>query len=288
MARRSILDTVFTTRYAALSVALPLALGGDRTGVHQARVASRRLREVLPVLDVGKPRVLRVASREVRRVTRALGAVRELDVSQAVAEELLAAQPLHGVAAASLRRTLATHRAAAMQAAKTRLDDVRVRALWARLDALDAQRGHATRPAMANAAARVARRAARARRLVESLGVLYEAEQLHAVRIAVKRWRYAIEVLTELRRTPPPSTLAGLRHLQDTLGRAHDLHVLGGHVRAVEAAVVTRSRPAARDLGRLVETIEAACRHEHGLFLGRREVLFQHAAPRRARAGSAA
>lgn len=280
MARRSILDTVVTTRSATLAAALPLALAGERAGVHQARVASRRLREVLPVLDAG-PRVLRAATRAVRRVTRALGPVRELDVSQALADELLSAQPLHPVAAASLRRALAAARAEAMRAARTRLSERRVAKLATRLDAVEEVRASAARPAIASAAARVSRRAARARRLTEALGVLYEPEQLHAVRIALKRWRYALEVLTELRRAKSPATLVGLRRLQDLLGRAHDLHVLGEHVRAVEASVVTRSRPAARDLARFAETIDAACRREHAAFLSHRDALLAATAPAR-------
>jgi CHAD domain-containing protein len=50
--------------------------------VHQARVASRRLREALPVLraSVHQSRLGRVR-RQVRRMTRALGPVRELDVA---------------------------------------------------------------------------------------------------------------------------------------------------------------------------------------------------------------
>lgn len=288
MARRSTLDTVFSARCAALSSALPLALSGDRTGVHQARVASRRLREVLPVLEIGRPRLARDANRAVRQVTRALGAVREFDVSHDVAEALLAAHPVRAGAASSLRRALVAHRAEAMQTARARLSEARLARLWERLAAVDEARGHATRPAVASAAARVARRAGQARRLIAALGVLYEPDHLHAIRIALKRWRYALEVFTELRRARPPAMLGELRRMQDALGKAHDLHVLGVLIRAVEAAVVTKSRPAARDLGRLVDAIDAACRHEHGLFLSRREALLAAARRRPVRARTAA
>src|SRR5262245_20241520 len=79
MARRPTIDRLLAPRTAALAAAVTPALAGDTGGVHQARVASRRLREVIPV--VGGPLALVArAKREVRGVTRALGPVRELDV----------------------------------------------------------------------------------------------------------------------------------------------------------------------------------------------------------------
>ena len=57
--------------------------------MHQARVASRRLREAVPVLaeDVKTSKAGK-AQRKIRRLTRALGAVRELDVTLTVLDEL--------------------------------------------------------------------------------------------------------------------------------------------------------------------------------------------------------
>ncbi len=60
--------------------------GGVRA-VHQARVASRRLRELLPVLQLD-PDVLRKLSRRLRKITGRLGTVRELDVLAGVLDEL--------------------------------------------------------------------------------------------------------------------------------------------------------------------------------------------------------
>lgn len=273
MARRSALDTVLAARHTALTSTLPAALAGEPTAVHQARVASRRLREVLPILAVDDARTRRKARKAVRHVTRALGAIREIDVCLGLLDELTADVPLHASADASLRRALAAERATALAEARDVLSDSRQARLWKRLDAVERRRSHATAAAIATAAVRVARRATLARHLSHGTGVLYEPHQLHQVRIAVKRWRYALEVFTELRHVKPPALLADLRRVQDVLGRAHDLHVLGERIRGVEAGVVSRSRPAARALGRLVEAIEAACRREHGLFLGYRDAL---------------
>ena len=57
--------------------------------MHQARVASRRLREALPVLGGRADEdALGRAEKRVRRITRALGPVRELDVTLLLLAEL--------------------------------------------------------------------------------------------------------------------------------------------------------------------------------------------------------
>src|SRR6478752_2437423 len=82
-------------RADALKHHLPKAIEGDGIGVHHARIASRRLRELVPVLaeDV-KGNKARKAEKKIRRLTRALGAVRELDVTLTVLDELAARDTL--------------------------------------------------------------------------------------------------------------------------------------------------------------------------------------------------
>ena len=59
----------------------PAAVAGDDLAVHQARVTSRRLREAVPVLATGLTgSKAGKARKKIRRLTRALGSVRELDV----------------------------------------------------------------------------------------------------------------------------------------------------------------------------------------------------------------
>ena len=66
-----------------------MATNGDDTGVHQARVASRRLREAVPVLTPGvKGTKAKKARGKIRRLTQALGTVRELDVTLQLLDEL--------------------------------------------------------------------------------------------------------------------------------------------------------------------------------------------------------
>src|SRR6266550_3674516 len=60
---------------------------GDVRALHRTRVASRRLREVLPILQVDADTTRKLV-RRLRRVTDRLGSVRELDVFLLVLEEL--------------------------------------------------------------------------------------------------------------------------------------------------------------------------------------------------------
>src|SRR5262245_39176386 len=79
-------ELLIRQRLVALTRALPGARQGDPTNLHRARVATRRLREALPLLASGGRR--RKLERSMRRLTRALGPVRELDVALDMLERL--------------------------------------------------------------------------------------------------------------------------------------------------------------------------------------------------------
>lgn len=272
MSRRSAPDRLIAPRRAALAAALPAALAGDVTGVHQARVASRRLREVVPVVAADDA-LDRAARRAIRAVTRALGPVRELDVSRQWYATIAATTPLGPGAHATLDRGLVSARAAAMRTAVRVLTPARLQTLMTAIDAIAAAAGPSRPEIVAVVGGRIARRAAGLEAGLAALGTLYSAERLHAVRIAVKQLRYALEVAGELRTRATAADRRALRSAQDLLGQAHDLHVLGALVRQAGARVVGRSRTAARDLRRLSRDIDARCRALHGTFLGQRRQL---------------
>ncbi|MEZ5294155.1 MAG: CHAD domain-containing protein [Vicinamibacterales bacterium] len=266
MARRSPID-LLEPRRAALAAALPPALDGDRGGVHQARVASRRLRELVPVWPGLDDRDARRAQKRLRRVTRTLGRVRELDVSAGLYEQLIQDARPHPLAQAAVVRALTAARAAALRAARRAWTARSVARLWEAVAALDAAPG-AIEDVGAAAAARMATRQHQAREAIAHVGVLYEPERLHAVRIAAKRWRYALEIANDVSPSRPAAALlARLKALQERLGRAHDLHVLAEHLHDVENRLVSRSRPAARDVRQLIRRIDAECRQLHAAFL---------------------
>src|SRR5215510_7295078 len=65
---------------------------GDVRALHRTRVASRRLRELVPVLQL-PPETAKKLSRRLRKMTKRLGAVRELDVMLEAIDALHASKP---------------------------------------------------------------------------------------------------------------------------------------------------------------------------------------------------
>src|SRR5206468_680497 len=82
---------------------------GDIRMLHAARVASRRLRELVPVLQVDAA-TSRKLSRRLRRMTRRLGTVRELDVLLLLIDELHEARREHSGPLSRLAVTVARTR----------------------------------------------------------------------------------------------------------------------------------------------------------------------------------
>jgi CHAD domain-containing protein len=275
MARRSRLDLLLAPRRAALLDALPTALEGDVSAVHRARVASRRLREVLaPMRGLLGDGAAERARLEVRRVTRALGPVRELDVAIALFDELAARHALDPSARVAVVRAMTRDRDRAQRRMRAALTPRRRERLAATLgDLQDASGPDTATRLLAAVNARVVRRGRRVRQALERAGALYVPERLHQVRIAVKQLRYALEVAGDLRRGRPSARVTQLRRIQDLLGRAHDLHVLAERVRQVQSAVVRMSRTTAAGLGALADVLDDDCRTVHAAFMSRRQGL---------------
>ncbi|MEO6221635.1 MAG: CHAD domain-containing protein [Vicinamibacterales bacterium] len=217
--------------------ALSRARRGDVTGVHQARVASRRIREILPLVETwelagdDEPQRRRRRGKDVRRVAAALGAVRELDVTLGL---LSAAAVRHGWQAAVVADIVG-----GVEADRTsRLADL--------IDALDrvgprtflrdlrkAAMGKAP-PGSALEHAMNARRQSRASGLADNLralGILYVPDRLHAVRLSAKKLRYSLETQRTVRRAAVARDLRTLATMQEQLGRLHDLQILQDRLR---------------------------------------------------------
>src|SRR5262245_8381568 len=98
-------------RARALKIHLPGAVAGQDRGIHQSRVASRRLREAVPVLTAGvKGTKADKALRKIRRLTKALGTVRELDVTLHILDDLARRDMLPRTALEEVRRHVITER----------------------------------------------------------------------------------------------------------------------------------------------------------------------------------
>jgi CHAD domain-containing protein len=210
---------------------LPAIRHGESEAIHQGRVATRRISEVLPLLSLSHPDEAHRLRRLVRTVRRRLGRVRELDVIRDQLESLDERVPLALSAIAYARAALRAQQ------------DHRRRRLIKALERMKVERLHVISPrdgrllarlrpyATAKAAHGVLRKRigeqadAVAAALDQSAG-LYLPNRLHAVRIAVKKLRYSVEVAEITGLWRPPRLLRDLRRIQARLGSVHDQQVL--------------------------------------------------------------
>ena len=118
-------------RIAALTRMLPGAREGDVTSIHQARVATRRLREALPLVARGRSAVK--LARAVRRLTRAMGPVRELDVALLTLDELAAGGDVPRGGIVALQQAIALERARLKANMDRCVDQIRLQKLSAKL-----------------------------------------------------------------------------------------------------------------------------------------------------------
>lgn len=264
-------------RAQALHRYLPAAIAGDDTGVHQSRVASRRLREALPVL-AGDLKHAGKASRKIRRLTRALGSVRELDVSLQLLDELSASDQLSRPALQDVRLHVVEERDRRRESMLAQLADVNAEKLERRLksvtEALDLDNSQAWRQALGT---RLVNRAKRLVTAIDTAGQLYAAERLHQVRLACKKLRYGLELAADSGVKAAAPIVRSLKRTQELLGRLNDLQVLQTHVAAVQAAPAGRAVPH-QGLAAIAGSIEEECRRLHGRYIGQSEALRELAA----------
>lgn len=198
---------------------------GPRLGseqVHDARVACRRLRAVLPLFGKGKR--VRRADRVIRELQDVLGDVRDLHVQLdgfgAMSDE---ASPLERTALRRVRQQLSDRlprKADALRGALPRWERRGVEALGA-LEALEPRGklgGHRMRE-----------------RLIEELEELEarlihaqvdpSASPMHELRKATKKYRYALELLAPAMPDEVKEILGNLVPLQESLGALHDVDV---------------------------------------------------------------
>ncbi len=283
---------------------------GDAQALHRTRIASRRLREVLPILQLDAE-VTRKLSRRLRKVTRRLGTIRELDVSLLLIDGLRQsgrhserslsrlAAAASGERAEQRERLLAKLPTAELHRIADKLDRI-ARRLKANEHSSSARGRSGTRSWRWAVEARLTRRASGLATAIHDAGAVYLPERLHAVRIALKKLRYAVEVSTEIALAPAArASIASLRaaqreragvgpreprkktnpdlrtlkHGQDVLGRLHDVQLLIDRVRQTQAPPTPLDIAARREFAALVTSLENDCRRLHARYMRARSAL---------------
>jgi CHAD domain-containing protein len=257
-----------------LRLLFPRLRDGGVEDVHRARVATRRLRETLPLIAAAHP--VDDAAKTLKDVARALGAVRELDVMR---ETLIAAEewvPAGAAAAAAARRSLVErHEDAQRQLIKTIERTRAQRALRKSLPAPSAfvrvlhLIGSSRRWQQA-LRKRIHTRADNMAAALQHASGVYFPNRLHRLRIAVKKLRYSVEAADTLGLWRPRHLVRDLKRIQARLGEIHDWQVL---LDRMDDLVADETLSAARRA--LTDGVRALVRSRYSEFLERRDRLEQ-------------
>lgn len=209
------------------------ACDGDVESVHRARIATRRLREVLPLIDV---REMDHVTATVRAAGRHLGRVRELDVMSSLLNSMGDHVPIEAATEwHALRQDVRRRLSKSRRKMVKDLEQLDLRALRdllappfaARLTRWVPRPAHVLAPKWVDSLwTRIADRSSDADTAAQRAPAVYFPNRTHNVRIAVKKLRYAVEIADETGVWRPRRVLKDLRRIQGILGDLHDVQVL--------------------------------------------------------------
>ena len=263
----------------------PVCRADHVEAVHQARVASRRLRAALEMFGECFP--IESTDRwkkEIKRVTRRLGPARDRDVNILFLAEHLAnlTDPAHTRGIAAMLGRLERDRARSQPKAVKAVEQLwRSGVLDEMLDAAQAicDRGKAKSVAVRSPVAVKRAEEFLAGRLdavhahADGLADPTNVDEHHAMRIAAKKLRYTMEMVSPVFGSALDSPLLAAKELQTLLGEVHDCDVWDEHVDEFEQKLRRRTlkyfgtdKPFA--------PLEAGLEHLRSLFRERRKDLF--------------
>jgi CHAD domain-containing protein len=241
---------------------IPGVRDGSPDAIHDARVAIRRIRALLPILKLRHDRLdVSDATSALRAVGRPLGRARDLDVAIEICEVVERDAPHIATAAADLKRQLRAEAALVHRRLIKKLDQVPLEDLEDLLDRIPRPGAIGllgARRRDARAIAAFARQQSKvARGAIHRASGVYFPRRSHSARVEIRKLRYLLEL------TPPgPSTshqIKQLKRTQDVLGGLHDREVL----RARIADHAPSSSVGRRELATLSGHLEAEA---HALF----------------------
>ena len=284
-------DRLWRKRLDELTAVWPDFVSGRGKALHKTRVASRRIREALPIVGAGASAAkVKKLSRKMRTLTRSLGPIRELDVELHLLENTSGIPGVPDRVIEIVRREVASRRQALRDELTGDGPVTDLKKLLKKLERVAERRpkgqthkakrklkaGQDTRNAEVEfgaqwrgvLAARLVRRARSLAGALEDAGALYVPERLHVVRISIKKLRYALEIAGDVGVKSAAALVKVLKRHQERLGHMHDLQVLLKHVRETEASPGVGSR--VNDLASYAESLDRQCRRLHAGFVERR------------------
>lgn len=236
----------------------------DDADIHDLRVASRRVRSAIQLLEpFAGPKTVRRLRRPLRRLTRELGCLRNLDEARAYL------RGLHDPALQPLIDKLERQRRKEVRLVRDLLEALPCKRLERQLTEASV---HLTAHQTTSGHAIVALLAERSLLLYRPIHELLQldglgrlAEERHALRIAIKKWRYFNELLAALLKSDRQRLLERLKRYQTLLGDLNDRELLltllrntatlpVEHRAAAEAVVLEEHRRLVRRFGTLLRT----------------------------------
>lgn len=281
-------DRLWRKRLNELSAVWPDFVSGHTAGLHKTRVASRRIREALPIVGAtASPAKVKKLSRKMRALTRSLGPIRELDVELGILDDKSKTAGAPERAIEMVRREVASRRQALRDELAGNAPVGDLKKLIRKLERVGTagqiaeSKGKKGRKQKENRkleaqwrgvlATRLMRRAKALGAAIEDAGPLYAPERLHEVRISTKKLRYALEIARDAGVPTAAGLVRSLKRHQERLGHLHDLQMLLKHVRETEASPGAGSRVS--DLSAYAESLDRACRRLHAGFVEHRTEL---------------
>ncbi len=228
----------------------------DPEYLHQLRVASRRARAAVrffrPWLD---ERAVREVSAGLKEVGQVLGRVRDIDVLVGPLRKDLDRAGVPSAIAERILHAFELRRRAGLEASIRLLESPRFTGVVEGVERLQALPGRAGEPAAERAPALLAKAARKFRKWRgRKVGSLTE-DDLHRIRIAIKRLRYLGEFFSPFGTRDFPKAVRALVPYQDCLGEAQDARVAVDYLRGLAEYRSAEGRPEVAELFALGELI---------------------------------
>ena len=255
---QQVIKFAIASSVARLLLQLPAArIGTDPEGVHQARVAARRLRSDLktfePLLDSAWCADIQAS---LRRLIDELGAVRDNDVLRSKLSDIIARHPEIGDGPSLVvLHQVELERRRARRRLLRYLGDDRATELLDHLVAASAAPAtvkRASRPARKVLPRLVRKRWKRLDSAIDAFGPHPTVAELHEVRILAKRLRYATEAVAPAVGKQAWKFANAAATIQDSLGELNDAAVIGAWL---EAAADRLDGPAAFAAGQITQQL---------------------------------
>jgi CHAD domain-containing protein len=199
---------------------------GDADAIHDARVATRRIRAALSLVAGNGHQACQAVDQQMRSLTRALGTARDLDVIAGLIARARHDDRSAGGALDPFTRTIHTERDHARRTLIKALEAMPLHAIVPTDRKLGARWWPAQRNVASELDTQLRRESAALLDSVEHASGVYFPKRTHAVRVHTKRLRYLVELAMRAGRWRSDREATVLARVQSLLGDLHDRELL--------------------------------------------------------------